>query len=48
MLNSITACDFWIAAIWPSLSAAVSFCAVTSVANFTTLNGLPASSRIGL
>ena len=48
MLNSITACDLPIASIWPAKSAARSFSAVTSVANFTTLNGLPVSSRIGL
>ena len=33
---------------WLAVSAAASFCAVTSVANFTTLNGRPSSPRIGL
>ena len=48
MLNSITACDLPIAAICPAKSAVFSFSLVTSVANFTTLNGLPFSSSIGL
>ena len=48
MLNSITACDLPIAAIWPARSAVESFCSVTSVANFTTRNGLPFSSSTGL
>ena len=41
MLNSITACDLPIASICPARSAVFSFCALTSVANFTTLKGLP-------
>ena len=48
MSNSITACDLPIASIWPAKFAVFSFCSLTSEANFTTLNGLPVSSRIGL
>src|SRR3954451_4546183 len=45
MSNSLTACDLPIASICPAKFALVSFCALMSLANFTTLNGLPASSR---
>ena len=48
MPNSITACALLIAASWPSKLAVASFCSVMSVAYFTTLNGLPFMSRIGL
>jgi len=48
MLNSITACDLPIAEICPARSAVESFWLVTSVANFTTRNGLPFSSSTGL
>ena len=44
----MTACDLPIAAIWPAESAVCSFCAVTSVAYLTILDGLPLESRIGL
>ena len=40
-LNSMTACDLPIAAIWPWKSAFRSLASVTSVAYLTTLNGLP-------
>ena len=46
--NSMTACDLPMAPSWPAKSAALSLAAVMSVAYFTTLNGLPLRSRIGL
>ena len=48
MPNSMTACALLMAASWPSKSAFANFCSVMSVAYFTTLNGLPFRSRIGL
>ena len=46
--NSITACDLLMAASWPAKSADCIFDAEMSVAYFTTLNGLPFMSKIGL
>ncbi len=46
-LNSMTACDFAIAASWPAASAAWSRASVTSVATLTTLTTVPVSSRTG-
>src|ERR1700704_5338600 len=48
MLNSITAWARPMAAILPASSMPRIFCAVMSVANLTTRNGLPFLSRIGL
>ena len=46
--NSITAWERETAASCEAASTARSFSAVMSVANFTTLKGLPSMSRIGL
>ena len=48
MANSITAWALLMAAIWPSKLAVASFWSVMSTAYFTTLNGAPRASRIGL
>ena len=44
----MTACERLIASIWPPSSALFVFSAVTSVAYFTTLVGVPSSPKIGL
>ena len=44
----MTACDLQMAWIWLSKSACRRFCAVTSMANFTTRMGSPSALKMGL
>ena len=46
--NSITACEREMASNLPADSELSSFIGVTSVANFTSIMGLPSMSRMGL